>query len=115
MKIHLAIVVTFAVALLAIPAFAANEDPTVSFHALNGMATDVQTTDVQTAPILLTDQQLAAVEGGSHLGDVLILIALANIAQQANQLTVASQLEGLAGLTLAFQPSHRCGGAFGAC
>jgi hypothetical protein len=57
--------VTFSLVLIAVPAFAEIAD----FHAMSAVAVDEQ------APVLMTDEQLAAVEGGDHLTTAAVLLA----------------------------------------
>lgn len=73
-RINLAIL-ALAMALLVAPAFAAN-DASLNFHALSGIASDAQ----EVTPTILTDEQLASVEGGEHITAARLFISQAQTA-----------------------------------
>ena len=90
-------VVALSIALVALPAFAANgevaqpEKPAGSFHAWSGIAADDQA-----APTLLTDQQLALVKGGFDRELTHSLPHLAISYAQSNNIVAAEFLQDAA-------------------
>jgi hypothetical protein len=109
MKIHLAtklMAATFAIALVAVPAFATNQESSMDFHALGQVAADVQT-----APTVLTDEQLASVEGGDHLttGIAYLIIARVLADVPGNAWDPLANAFAAAGVFTASGPVHGCG------
>jgi hypothetical protein len=92
-------VIALGLILLAAPAFAA-DDTTLNFPALSGITADLQAApDVQAVPTLLTDDQLAAIEGGTHLTTAGIFLTVAAWYQNpagGNDLGIASLFQDLA-------------------
>jgi hypothetical protein len=106
-----------ALALFSVPAFASNDDAALSFQALSDIAADTS------APTMLSDEQLAAVEGGNHLtagvSQILFGYILANQqpfvipAAQALLRAFATASIGAGTFVINSVPVHPCGSAAG--
>jgi hypothetical protein len=103
------VVLGLAVALASGPAFAANE-AIVEFTAMKSMGSDIAAT-----PTPLSDEQLAAVEGGTHLRSVIAILRLAAQYQRVGglpyipqDLSIAQALQNVAGLVLQNSSAHSC-------
>jgi hypothetical protein len=107
-----------ALALFAVPAFASNDDAALNFQALSDIAADTS------APTMLSDDQLAAVEGGNHLttgvSQILFGYILANqqplvvnAVGQALLRAFATASIGAGSFVINSVPVHPCGAAAG--
>jgi hypothetical protein len=113
MKTIASLLVGIAIAVVSVQANATS----VEFTAMKSMGSDVAS-----IPTPLSDEQLAAVEGGTHLSAVIAILNLAAQYQQIGglpyipfNLAVANALQNAAGQVLLNSNAHFCTGAPGSC